>query len=50
MGAITVTPVGYFVGAKSLLWGVPQGLYFACIAKKRYFRATGMIFPRLALL
>jgi hypothetical protein len=33
---------------KSLLWGVPRGLF--CMVKMRYFRATGMIFPRLALL
>jgi hypothetical protein len=31
---------------KSLLWGVPQELF--CMVKMRYFRATGMIFPRLA--
>jgi hypothetical protein len=45
---------------QSLLWGlhgsylkitpvgVPQGLFF--MAKMKYFRATGMIFLRLALL
>jgi hypothetical protein len=30
------------------LWGVPRELI--CMAKIRYFRATGVIFPRLALL
>jgi hypothetical protein len=46
---LSVTPVGYFTGAKSLpwAWGVPQGLF--CMAWIRYFRATGMIFPRLPL-
>jgi hypothetical protein len=47
-----VMPVGCFTGAirKSLLWGVPLELF--CMAKmsRRYFRATGMIFPRLPLL
>jgi hypothetical protein len=34
---------------KSVLWGgIPQELFF-CMAKMRYFRATGMIFPRLPL-
>jgi hypothetical protein len=33
---------------KSLPCGVPQELF--CMAKMRYFRGTGMIFPRLALL
>jgi hypothetical protein len=33
---------------KSLLCGVPQELL--CMAKIMYFRGTGMIFPRLALL
>jgi hypothetical protein len=28
-------------------WGVARGLY--CLAKMKYFRATGMIFPRLPL-
>jgi hypothetical protein len=32
---------------KSLQWGVPQELF--CMAKIKYFRATGVIFPRLAL-
>jgi hypothetical protein len=43
---LSVTPVG----AKSLLWawGDPHGLF--CMVKMRYFRATGMIFPRLPLL
>jgi hypothetical protein len=31
----------------SLLCGVPQELL--CMVKMRYFRGTGMIFPRLAL-
>jgi hypothetical protein len=33
---------------KSLPCGVPKELF--CMAKMRYFRGTGMIFPRLALL
>jgi hypothetical protein len=33
---------------KSLLWGVPQELF--CMAKISYFRATGVIFPRLVLI
>jgi hypothetical protein len=33
---------------KSLPCGVPQELF--CKGKMRYFRGTGMIFPRLALL
>jgi hypothetical protein len=47
---LSITPVGYFTGAinKSLPCGVPQELF--CLAKMRYFRGTGMIFPRLALL
>jgi hypothetical protein len=32
---------------KSLPCGVPQALF--CMVKMRYFRGTGMIFPRLAL-
>jgi hypothetical protein len=46
---LSITPVGYFMGAKSLpwAWGVPQGLF--CMVKMRYFRATGMIFPWLPL-
>jgi hypothetical protein len=31
---------------KSLPCGVPQELF--CMAKMRYFRGTGMIFPRLS--
>jgi hypothetical protein len=44
-----ITPVGYFTGAiKNHSCGVsPQELY--CMVKMRYFRVTGMIFPRLAL-
>jgi hypothetical protein len=40
----------YFTGVikKSLQWGVAQELF--CMVKMRYFRGTGMIFPRLALL
>jgi hypothetical protein len=38
---LSVTPVGYFTGAIKKLF---------CMAKIRYFRATGVIFPRLALL
>jgi hypothetical protein len=47
---LSITPVGYFTGSykKSLPCGVPQELF--CMAKMRYFRGTGMIFPRLALL
>jgi hypothetical protein len=47
---LSITSVGYFTGAikKSLLCGVPQELF--CMVKMRYFRGTGMIFPRLALL
>jgi hypothetical protein len=33
---------------KSLPCGVPQELF--CMAKMMYFKGTGMIFPRLALL
>jgi hypothetical protein len=46
---LSITPVGYFTGAikKSLPCGVPQELF--CMVKIRYFRGTGMIFPRLAL-
>jgi hypothetical protein len=48
-GDISLTPVGYFTGDESLqwAWGVPQGLI--CVAKMRYFSATGMIFTRLPL-
>jgi hypothetical protein len=47
---LSVTPVEYFTGTKLLpwAWGDPQGLFY--MAKMRYFRATGMIFPRLPLL
>jgi hypothetical protein len=31
---------------KSLLWGVPRELF--CMAKIRYFRATGVIFPKVS--
>jgi hypothetical protein len=53
MGAINHSraPVGYLLhgsNKKSLPCGVPQELF--CMAKMRYFRGTGMIFPSLALL
>jgi hypothetical protein len=47
---LSVTPVGYFTGAKSLpwAWGVPAtGTILHGV--NEYFRATGMIFPRLPL-
>jgi hypothetical protein len=42
---------GYCTGSsykKSLLCGVPQELF--CMVKMRYFRGTGMIFPRFIAL
>jgi hypothetical protein len=43
---LSITPVGYFTGAiKNHSRVVSHRNYFA-----RYFRGTGMIFPRLALL
>jgi hypothetical protein len=44
----SITPVGYFTGAIKNHSRVPQELF--CMAKMRYFRATEIIFPRLALL
>jgi hypothetical protein len=49
-GRYTVTPVGYFTGAmENCSCGVSHWDYFALV-KMRYLGATGMIFPRLALL
>jgi hypothetical protein len=46
---LSVTPVGYFTGAiENSSRGVSPWDF--CMAKMRYFGATGMIFPRLALL
>jgi hypothetical protein len=46
---LSVTPVGYYKGAmENHSRGTPRELF--CLVKMRYFRATGMIFPRLALL
>jgi hypothetical protein len=49
MGAINHSRVGYFTGAiknHSRACGVPQELF--CMANMRYFRGTGMIFPKVS--
>jgi hypothetical protein len=46
---LSITPVGYFSDGsykKSLPCSVPQELF--CMAKMRYFRGTGMIFPKVS--
>jgi hypothetical protein len=49
---LSITPVGYFIGAiKNHSCAVSHRNYLVfCMAKMRYFRGTGIIFPRLALL
>jgi hypothetical protein len=45
---LSITPVGYFTGAIHHSRAVSHSNYFAW--RKWYFKGTGMIFPRLALL